>query len=70
MVGKRRQASDQKLDQVIRITPSMERAGVDVLLSSGRMLTDYQASSDSLLVREIFHAMLSALSRGKRRQRG
>jgi hypothetical protein len=41
----------------------MEVAGVAVLLASGRTLTDYETSSDRLLVREIFLAM-----RGRQRE--
>ena len=45
----------------IDVSPDMIRAGVDVLIESGRTITDYEVLSDSALVEQIFLAMLDRL---------
>lgn len=44
----------------IQVTPKMVEAGLRVLLNSGRLGDDLEASGDNLLVQEIFLSMLQA----------
>jgi hypothetical protein len=52
-----RLAADERYADSVEITPEMEAAGVAALIESGRTITDYEVSSDSLLVRRIFYEM-------------
>ena len=42
------------------ISPAMIAAGLEVLLTSGRLDSDLEASGDTLLVQRIFASMLQA----------
>jgi hypothetical protein len=55
--------SSEKGD-AIEVTPEMEAAGLTEFLESGRLVTDYETSSDHLVVRRIFLAMWDSRPRG------
>ena len=54
----------------IEVTEEMINAGVEVLLRSGRITTDYRTSGDELLVQRVFLAMLSAQRQQARHSAG
>jgi hypothetical protein len=65
LAGRDRPANEnsEKVD-AIEVTPEMVAAGLKEFLESGRLFTDYEASSDRLVVRRIFLAMWDSRSRG------
>ena len=59
--------TDMETCKEIDITPAMVAAGIKFLVASGRLDTNYEEPSDSLLVRGLYRTMES-LRRARLRQ--